>query len=202
MSYDLSEQDTNKLIHKQSIKGAKKLTLRDTLQDKLPVRNSSYILADISGSIGGDKMAALRKALHDVWRVGIHGIAFESDVYDFEEKDIDSLQACGSTNMLDALLAAWDDKASHIILLTDGHPDQSQEEILDHVRSHQTTPIDTIGIGDGRYSYDADFLRQISEITGGRFNSVNEPLMLSEVMTDLLRISEKAQSTSGQTIQL
>jgi hypothetical protein len=197
MDYNLSEQDTNKLIHKQSLKSAKKLTLRDTLKAKTPMRISTYILADISGSMYGEKMDSLRKALHDVWRPGIHGIAFESEIYDFDEKDIDLIQTGGSTNMLDALLAGWDDSASHIILLTDGHPDQSESEILNHVRSHTDTPIDTIGIGSGRSAYNADFLKMISELTGGRFNSVDQPLLLSEVMQDLLRISEVAQSTSG-----
>jgi len=197
MSYDLSEQDASKLIHKQSMKSAKKLTLKETLQVKHPIRNSTYILADISGSMHGDKMTALRKALHDVWRVGIHGIAFSSEIYDFKEKDIDSLHSMDSTNMLDALQASWDDSASHIILLTDGHPDQAQDIILNHVHAHSSTPIDTVGIGDESYAYDADFLREISEITGGRFNSCNEPLLLSEVVQDLLRISEVAQSTSG-----
>jgi len=197
MSYDLEEKDTSKLIHKQSLQGAKKLTLRDTLKAKTPMRTSTYILADISGSMDGEKMDSLRKALHDVWRPGIHGIAFESEVYDFDEEDIDQLCVAGSTNMLDALLAGWEDSASHIILLTDGHPDQSESEILNHVRSHTNTPIDTIGIGSGRSAYNADFLKMISELTGGRFNSCNKPLLLSEVMQDLLRISEVAQSTSG-----
>jgi Mg-chelatase subunit ChlD len=192
MTYNLSEQDPNKLIHKQSLQSAKKLTLKDTLQAKRLMCNSTYILADISGSMNGDKMDALKKALHYVWRPGIHGIAFESDIYDFDQSDISQLIACGSTNMLDALFAAWEDQASHIILLTDGHPNQIQSDILDHVQRHSTIPIDTIGIGKIGYAYDADFLRKISELTGGRFNSVNEPLLLSEVMSDLLQISEKS----------
>ena len=197
MSYDLAEKDASKLINKQSLKSARKLTLKDTLKAKTPMCTSTYILADISGSMHGDKMNALKEALHDVWRAGIHGIAFESDIYDFDEKDIDQLQARGSTNMLDALLAGWDDSASHIILLTDGHPDQSESEILNHVRAHSTTPIDTIGIGSERNAYNVDFLKEISKLTGGRFNSVTEPLLLSEVMSDLLQISEVAKSTSG-----
>jgi len=150
----------------------------------------------------GDKMDALKKALHDVWRHSIHGIAFSSVIYDFFEQDIDSLSAQSTTNMLGALVAAWDDKADHIILLTDGQPDQTENEILGNVKMHTDIPIDTIGIGDERYGYNAEFLKQISEITGGRFNSVNEPLLLSEVMAELLQLEEVAQSTSGQTIAL
>jgi Mg-chelatase subunit ChlD len=197
MSYDLTEQDSTKLVHKQSLKSAKKLTLKETSYSNKPMKNSTYILADISGSMHGEKMDALKKALHDVWRPGIHGIAFSTEIYDFDSKDIDSLRSMGSTNMRDALQAAWDDSAQHIILLTDGQPDQSEGEILNLVRQHRTIPIDTIGIGSERWAYNADFLREISEITGGRFNSVDEPLMLSEVMSELLQISENAQSTSG-----
>ena len=197
MSYDLAETDRSKLVSSQKLKGAKKLTLRQTLMPKRVSSTQSYILADISGSMHGEKMDALKVALKKVWRGGIHGIAFSSQIYDFDEKDISSLRSESTTNMQDALLAAWDDKADHIILLTDGRPDQAEDTILFHVRLHQNTPIDTIGIGKGDYNFNEQFLRQISEITGGRFNSVNEPLLLSEVMADLLQISEVAQSTSG-----
>lgn len=202
MSYDLAETDRSKLVGKQTLKGAKKLTLKQTLMPKRSGSTQSYILADISGSMHGEKMDALKVALKKVWRVGIHGIAFSNQIYDFDEKDIDSLHSESTTNMLDALLAAWSDKADHMILLTDGQPDQAEDHILQQVRLHTDIPIDTIGISRHDGAYNERFLRQISEITGGRFNSVNEPLLLSEVMSELLQISEVAQSTSGQTIQL
>lgn len=192
MSYDLSVKDSSRLVKKQKLGDVQKVTLKSILPKKHNV--SSYILADISGSMHGEKMDSLKKALHDVWRPGIHGIAFESSVYDFYEDDIDELSARASTNMLDALKAAWSDSADHIVLLTDGQPDQDESEILKHVRNNSHTPIDTIGIGSSRYSYNVDFLKEISNITGGRFNSVNEPLLLSQVMTKLLQIEA---STSG-----
>jgi len=197
MSYDLSTKDPTKLVHKQTLKGAKKLTLRQTMMPQKSGSTQSYILADISGSMSGDRMAALKEALHKVWRPGVHGVAFESEIYDFTERDIDQLSARNSTNMLDALQAAWDDKADHIILLTDGMPDQSETEILQNVRAHSSTPIDTIGIGDG---CNTRLLQEISEITSGRFNSINEPFLLSEVMTELLQI--EASTSGSNTIQL
>lgn len=198
---NLQTVDNNKLIQKQKLKKGKKITLKQTLQPVVRTSTQSYILADISGSMSGEKLDALKKALTEVWRPGIHGIAFGSEVYDFTEKDIQHLHTSGTTNMLDALFAAWDDSANHIILLTDGEPNQAKSIILDHVRQHSSIPIDTIGIGGQYDAYDKRFLRQISEITGGRFNSVDEPLLLSEIMSELLQISEKVQSTSG-TIQL
>ena len=191
MSYDLAMKDTSKLVKKQTLGNGKKLTLKSTLPQK-HTSGKTYILADISGSMSGDRLHELKKALHTIWRPGIHGIAFGSMVYDFTQEDIDSLRVTGTTNMLDALLAGWDDAASHMVLLTDGMPDQSESTILNEVGIHTNTPIDTIGIGHGCNN---DFLQRISEITGGKFNSVNEPLMLTEVMEDLLRITEVG--TSG-----
>ena len=191
MTYDLATTDALKLVQKQSLNGGKKLTLKSTLPRK-HISNKTYILADISGSMSGDRLHELKKALHKVWRPGIHGIAFGSLVYDFTEADIDSLAVIGTTNMLDALLAGWEDTASHMVLLTDGQPDQSESTILNEVNMHTDIPIDTIGIG---LRCNNDFLQRISEITGGKFNSINEPLMLTEVMEDLLRIAETG--TSG-----
>jgi succinyl-CoA synthetase alpha subunit len=186
------------IVKSQKLEKGTKLTLKKSLSLAKSTK-TSYILADISGSMMGEKLSELKKALHKVWRPGIHGIAFGSDIYDFDEKDINSLYVSGSTNMLGALQAAWDDRVDHIVLLTDGMPDQPETVILSYVRQNQSIPIDTIAIGS---NCNTNLLIQISNLTNGRFNSLNEPLMLSDVMTELLKIEEKAGPSGNQAILL
>ncbi|MCP4568717.1 MAG: hypothetical protein GY841_14155 [FCB group bacterium] len=189
--YDLSIKNKDLLKKTQKLEKGHRLTLKQSLsvESTQLKQKQSYILADISGSMNGNKLKELKKALHTVWRSGIHGIAFGSQIYDFTQEDIDNLGVQGTTNMLGALEAAWEDSAEHIILLTDGYPDQVDSDILNRVYANKDIPIDTIGIGD---SFNIDLLRKISKITNGKYNSVNEPLLLSEVMTELLQISENA----------
>ncbi len=83
--------------------------------------------------------------------------------------------ACmGSTPILGALRLAWGyskESPCRIVLLSDGVPtDASPNEILEETSKHANIPIDTIGLGSRTHpDYDPEFLKVLSEITGGRF---------------------------------
>ena len=75
---------------------------------------------------------------------------------------------------MQALQFAWHNGARGIILITDGEPDGSKEAILEMAMEYSHIPINPIGIGDGRYDFDAEFLRELARITGGEFHDVKE----------------------------
>lgn len=172
----------------QKMKG-KKFTLTEFNRAKHPSTHVKdiYILSDISGSMSGDKIVELRRALKKVYRPGVVMLAFSSIVYSVTEADIDKLEEQGSTNMLAALNEAWCTNPRHIILLTDGHPDGGATTILQAATHHTDIPIDTIGIADqyGR-DYDPHFLAELARLTGGKFTDCNKPIQLTYIISNLL----------------
>jgi len=152
----------------------------------------SFILADISGSMRGPKIEGLKLALKQCFKYTKNCIAFESELWQIDEAEIDTVSAQGGTNMKEALNYAWSSNAGHIILITDGHPtDSSEEEILIAASQplHRKIPIDTIGISDNTSSYrgyNPDFLKELSRITGGKFTDCGEPLQLTQIVETLL----------------
>lgn len=187
-------------LGKQKLAKRKAITLKTVKHAMHPdtIFRDVYVLGDISGSMGGPKMEGLKRALTDVWRPGIKGFVFASEVYEITEQDIPMLHEMGSTAMGSALIEAWGRNPRQIILATDGHPTDYQNfQVLDMARQWveehaEPCPIDTIGIGDAGYgsSYDPNFLRELSAITGGTFTDCNQPIKLSQVMEDLLRLGE------------
>lgn len=192
------------IVNKQKLT-KKNTTTLNSLKPKNTLSTTTIILADISGSMSGNKMFGLKKALTDIWTVGIQCIGFESNLWEITEQDIGGLKPTGCTNMLDALIEAWARKPGHIVLLTDGQPHQTEDEIIDYVRQNKDIPIDTIGLGDkGSRNYNPDFLREIAELTGGRFFDVGEAIKLSNVMQYLLdyKPGKLASGKSGGVINL
>jgi len=193
---NLQNIDNQSLIPRQVLKPKQTLSLAHL---RRAATNRTIILADISGSMMGDKLNNLKKALEKVWRPGISGIAFESELWEFTQADIYALSARGSTNMHDALQEAWLRQQDHIVLLTDGQPNGGPDEILALVRQHPKPPIDTIGIGR---DCNHDMLKEISRITGGRYNDVQDPLQLTQTMTLLLSLRPDEQTKKGGSIEL
>lgn len=184
--FDLTETDADKLVNKQTLK-AKHLTLK-TIKSSNHTTSEVLLLVDISGSMSGEKLDNLKKALMTVWNPGVKAIGFESSLWEIERSDIQNLTAHSSTYMLAALQEAWSQNPTHIVLLTDGEPtDGTKQEILAQVGEHPKPPIDTIGIGhrNGR-DYSPDFLKEISRLTGGRFMDVGEPIQLTQTLKYLL----------------
>lgn len=194
--FDLSTTDPNKLVSRQTLKPKKSLSLHSL---RKPTNSKITILADISGSMSGDKIRELRKALLSVWRPGMEGIAFETELWSFGIDDISSLTARGSTHMTEALEEAWLGSPDRIVLLTDGWPDGGSEHIKRLVDNHPKPVIDTISIG---YDADIELLKHISEKTGGKYNAVGDPLKLTETMTLLLSFRPDEMTQKGGSIQL
>lgn len=173
----------------QRIKG-KKLTLQDLKRANSPATHikNVYILCDISGSMSGNKLIALKDALKKVYKPGIKVFAFSDDVYELQEKDFQLLQVMGGTGMMNVLRETWRCDPRHMILITDGEPtDTSTDEILQAAEAHKTIPIDTIGVSEyGRRGFNAGFLSELSRITGGKFNDCSKPFELTFIIETLL----------------
>lgn len=186
-------------LSRQVMQG-KKMTLKTlNKKDALARVRDVYVVCDISGSMDGDKLDNLKKALKTVIRPGIRMLAFSSEVFEIKETDIGDLYAMDRTAMLLALRETWSFSPRHIILLTDGQPDDPEQDILAQALMHKDTPIDTIGISSGGHrSYNPDFLRELSRITGGKFTDVGKPVELTCVIQNLLLEA----STSRDAIQL
>jgi len=181
------QKSTGPALTERKLKDGKKLTLRQMQLKTRPQTQRTAILADISKSMDGKKMLELKRCLSTVWSAGIYAIAFASNIYEMEQSDIARLEPEKTTNMQEALEVVWKTDVSHIILLTDGQPDQSKATILLDVTAHKEIPIDTVGIGDkGRSDYDPLFLAEISLITGGRFTDCGDPIKLTMVVQNLL----------------
>ena len=108
--------------------------------------------------------------------------------------------ANGSTSMGRALEFAWrwiKDNVSQcrIVLLSDGMPtDMSTETILNLARDNASIPIDTVGIGSGDWGYDPEFLRMLSEITGGVFSQAGS---VAQLVDTVMRLSPEARPLLG-----
>jgi uncharacterized protein YegL len=185
---DITTKD-NAQVATQHING-KKLTLRDMKRASLPTitGKSIYIVADISGSMGGNKLTSLKDALKRVYKPGIKVFAFSDETYELQESDFSLIKQMGGTYMLNALRETWRQDPKHIILITDGEPtDASTTEILLAAEAHKTIPIDTIGISEyGHRGFNAKFLEELSRITGGKFNDCSRPFELTFVIETLL----------------
>jgi len=208
MTLDL-ETKNQTTIAKQSLQSTQRMTLQKLrLGTQSATMKRSMILADISASMSGEKLRSLKAALNAVWSPVIEAIAFNNELFELEQKDVDYLKNKGGTYMRSALQEAWQRRPSHIILATDGDPtDADDTEILDMAMEYTEIPIDTIGIGQyDTSSYNPDFLRRLSEITGGTFTDVGQPIMLTQVMKQLLLDYNKkvlnAPQTKGGVISL
>lgn len=192
MRFDLEAKD-QQLVGKQTLKkgAGKRLTLHTLKTSRMPLvqMQDTIIVGDISGSMAGNKLYELQKALTEVWQPGVSGVVFNSQVYTITKEDIMHLDADGGTCMFKALEVAWQEDHSHIILITDGDAtDESPEYILHYTKTnHPKPPIDTIGIGDhGRRDYNPAFLRELAEATGGKFTDCGEAIKLSAIVQRLL----------------
>jgi hypothetical protein len=179
----------------------------------VPSDKALIIIADFSGSMaeqltpGATKIQALKSALiNDLakkligWTYGV--IGFGINIFDpikwlvYPTTDprkmiaVNEYSANGSTPMYDGLIEAWiwtnrNASKARFILISDGEPTgHSKAEILEQCSQHKTIPIDTIGVGNG-LGYDEEFLKQISEVTGGIFAKVNSIDNLTSTLIDL-----------------
>lgn len=105
----------------------------------------------------------------------------------------DTPNANGSTPMKSALEKAWQwvqvhAKQARFVMLSDGEPtDSLKEDILGLAKENSNIPIDTVGIGAGPYmgGYDSEFLKKLSDITGGVFVEADSVKLLAETILKL-----------------
>lgn len=202
--------DSNKLILQNlNVKPINPLHALKNLKHEEKVEKVLIVLVDRSGSMGemfeaGNKIEVAWKAFKtelmprmNNWAYGV--LLFDSRV-DWAVLpslntnalvNMNTPSLGGSTSMHDALMQArqWTKthaKQARFILLTDGMPnDATTQDIIDE--SGTDIPIDTIGIGKGLddYSYDPDFLRELSRKTGGIFVEVSSTKMLTDTIEKL-----------------
>jgi uncharacterized protein YegL len=97
----------------------------------------------------------------------------------------------GCTALGRGLQTAWDwvklnANQARFIILTDGEPtDMSKDSILDMARLNNSIPIDTVGVGAGTFGYDAKFLKELSETTGGIFTEAGTVKILTDIILKL-----------------
>uniref|UniRef100_A0A6M3IGU7 Putative von Willebrand factor A domain-containing protein n=1 Tax=viral metagenome TaxID=1070528 RepID=A0A6M3IGU7_9ZZZZ len=202
--FDL-ENSNQDLIAKQTLKNAQKPTLATLLNLGKQLKTQSVILGDVSGSMNGDKLTALKTTLQAVWSPGMRALIFGSEVYEIEQTDISLLSTMGQTSMGECLQEAWGMSVSHMILITDGEPtDWSKAEILHEAERMKEVKIDTIGISEqSKYhdDYDPDFLRKLASITGGCFTDCGQPIKLSAIVQNLLLNAGSTALREGEQVK-
>lgn len=188
-------------------------TMKSFVQKAQRSSKSIYILCDCSDSMSGTRIQQLRDVVKQlIGRPGLSFIRFSNKVERVENPA--QVTTFGGTRMWSALDFAYTERADRILLMTDGEPtDKDKQQILDIVQaSHPTIPIDTIGIHGGRsasWGYDPEFLRKLSEITGGTFREVEDARIdeLLQTTEEILQIEHKKSGTlppgsGGGAIQL
>jgi hypothetical protein len=120
------------------------------------------------------KIDAARRALHLATSkypltriVGFSGRGVDS----FSRDTLYKMLASGGTPLLKALQFAHQQSPKRVILISDGQPtDASVIDIVKWVVNFVSFPIDTVATDDA----DDDFLRCLSEHTGGEFKRIDD----------------------------
>jgi len=93
------------------------------------------------------------------------------DVKDDAEDYLDDLEPSGGTAMIPALEAAFEMAPHHLVLVSDGEPNEGSRAVLERVRALNqdgTVIVHAIGIGE---DHDETFMRDIAEQNGGEYHS-------------------------------
>jgi hypothetical protein len=137
----------------------------------------THMACDFSGSMGGNKEGYLKDAIRDLHpkfpNTKLVGFA-SGEVDFFAIEDLDYLTTQGGTPMLKALHLVWGDGARGMILITDGYPDGSEQQILDEAMEQSHIPINPVGIGEEGRDFNEQFLKELARITGGEYHNVKE----------------------------
>lgn len=178
----------------------KKLQLGSAIRSKIQSSTHSgrgwVLLADTSGSMGGEKIIALRETLQELVSKYTQArlAQFQSNnVSEIYHDDVSNLQAAGSTPMYKALELAYMMEADSIILLTDGYPDEREDKIEELASLHSQIPINPIGIGREGQAFNEKFLKRLAAITGGQYQNVGdeELHLLTSSIEKVLQIEHK-----------
>ena len=170
------------------------------------VHGKTLLLLDVSGSMGGQPLEDLKKAVHSLEEsYEVEWIAFDDKIVasSFEEgSSIDSLSSGGGTCFIPPLEMAaqkvreaiYDD----IILISDGSPFENTESIL-AVAYQLQQPLNTISIGnDG-----ASVMKELSEKTNGTqivVSEVREIIHWEGKMQAVVQLGENGEFSFGELI--
>ena len=170
------------------------------------MKGKTRLLLDVSGSMSGEKLEDLKKAVHALGdSYHVEWIAFDDKVVasSFDEgADIDSLKSGGGTNYIPALRLAvekiQEDLYDDVILISDGCPFEPVDKILD-VALQLQQPLNTISIGTGG----ADVMKELSEKTAGVqivVDEVKEIVRWEGKMQAIVQLGEAGEFTFGQLL--
>ncbi|MBO6078666.1 MAG: VWA domain-containing protein [Bacteroidaceae bacterium] len=178
---------------------------RETTFLSRDVQGKTLLLLDVSGSMSGQPLEDLKKAVHSLKEsYVVEWIAFDDKIVasSFDNNDIDKLHSGGGTNFIPPLTMAvqkvkeaiYDD----IILISDGCPFEDIKDILE-VAYELQQPLNTISIGnDG-----ASVMKELSEKTGGVqivVNEVKEIIHWEGKMQSIVQLGENGEFSFGELI--
>ena len=171
-------------------------------QDVTPVKklahNCDLVLADISGSMcapsgqaGLSKWDCLKTALKAQGdRIAI--LAFETFIH--EVFDANNLpDPMGGTNLNKALIAAIELEPIHVLVVSDGEPQNQLGCFKSAAKLATDCIIDTLFIGSDHDAHGIYFMQELAKIGRGRFvkydlEQTSGPLLLTEKVSNLLAL--------------
>lgn len=200
LDLDKIKQDVQKTESSQPV------SINQTSSSLLPKRVSevqksnfgkgTILLADTSGSMAGEKLTALKDAVREFVEKDVMMFEFNSVVQIVPDVPTLTLVAArGSTAMLNALHACYDERPSNIILITDGQPTDDNypyTRILNLV-AEKGIPIQCIMLPG---NVDKEFLENICKTSGGNVvKEVKDLKLLKQTVAGL--IEHKTEETKA-----
>lgn len=179
------------------------LTPVERFKAKLALRkgtgHGTWMLLDVSGSMdnhdssGTRKIDALRTIVDRLRETHTWTqIVFESQAY---QSDI-IIEPTGGTNLTAALNMAADGHAKHIIVVSDGSPDNAQSALECAKTRLAGVPIDTFYVGP-EGGYGQQFLADLASMTGGKHGVATEVHALTSGIRLALAAGNPAPTPSG-----
>ena len=170
------------------------------------MQGRTLLLLDISGSMNGQPLADLKKAVHNLEEsYDVEWIAFSDNVVasSFDEKsNIDSLSSMGGTNFIPPLTMAAqkirEELFDSVILISDGSPFETTEAILTVAQQLQI-PLNTISIGNSG----ASVMKELSDKTGGTqivVDEVKEIIRWEGKMQAIVQLGENGEFSFGELL--
>jgi Mg-chelatase subunit ChlD len=140
-----------------------------TLQSKdTPEAASLVILADVSGSMRGDKIIRLKRELRAIWgeRSGAKLMSFATNLHWLDGPD-DLPPAGGSTDLAGALEAAAPTWPGEVLVISDGQPEDEDRALAAAKLIPGTISVLFVGSDDDREGQ--AFLQKLATLGGGEF---------------------------------
>ena len=170
------------------------------------VQGKTLLLLDVSGSMSGQPLEDLKKAVHNLEdSYDVEWIAFDDKVVasSFDDgANIDALSSGGGTNFIPpiemAVQKVREELYDDVILISDGSPFESTEDILT-VAYQLQQPLNTISIGSDGVSV----MKQLSDKTNGIqivVNEVQEIIHWEGKLQAIVKLGEKGDFSFGELI--